>query len=62
MTRRPAPMTPAEFARRMRAVAAGRRDPEKQHLEGDALLVEALRGLGYGEGCDAFMGMQRWCA
>lgn len=56
------PITPAEFARRMYAIEDEHpdlRDEELDHIAADALMVEVLRSLGYGEGCDVFEKMPK---
>lgn len=55
------PMTPAQFEVLMRATAADG-DPEGRHRDADALMVEVLRSLGYGAGCDVFEKMGKWYA
>lgn len=46
-------MTPAEFKERMQKIKDQLSyDDESVHGEMDHLLVECLRSLGYGEGCD----------
>ena len=55
------PVTPAEFAERMRQIAKTT-DPESGHQFADDLLCEVLRSLGYGEGVKIFEGMMRWYA
>lgn len=55
-------MTPEEFAERMRAAARSKGDAEDHHMLADELMVELLRSLGYGEGCDIFEEMPRWYA
>ena len=51
---------PAEFAERMRE--ASECGSEEGHLLADRLMLETLRSLGYGEGCDVFEAMDRWYA
>lgn len=55
------PMTPEEFARRMREIAADE-DQESRHVNADVLMEEVLRSLGYGEGCDVYHNMPLWYA
>lgn len=59
-----APMTPAEFANKMRAIEAslGSRyvDEEVTHFEADKLMCDLLRALGYAEGVAVFQNMTRW--
>lgn len=58
-----AAMTPEEFAARMREIAkdaAG--DREAAHSHADNLMCEALKALGYGEGVEVFVRMERWYA
>jgi hypothetical protein len=54
-------MTPAEFKERM-AQWSGLSDPDIAHHEADKLLLECLRSLGYGEGCDIYEQIEKWYA
>ena len=60
-------MTPEEFKQRMQEIAEKNEtqwgpDTEAKHGWADALLCEALRELGYGEGVDVFEKMEKWYA
>lgn len=59
--RRANAMKPEEFATKMREIAESG-DTEAAHGHADDLLVEVLRSLGYGEGCDVFEAMHKWYA
>lgn len=54
------PLTPGEFAAKMREIMSrrgkhdGKYDPEEAHILADKLLCEVLRSLGYGEGVAVF--------
>lgn len=50
-----AQILPAEFARRMRAIAAATLMAEERRRLVDALTAETLRSLGYGDGLDAMI-------
>ncbi len=50
----------AGLATVMRAVLTG--DPEADHARLDALLVGALRGLGYSEALSVYESTERWYA
>lgn len=56
-------MTPAEFKERMQKIkdVAGN-DKEADHGNADDLLIECLRSLGYGEGCDIYEQIEKWYA
>lgn len=57
------PLTPRAFANRMESIRdKWSKDRECMHVEADELLVEALRSLGYGDGCDIFERMDKWYA
>lgn len=65
MTTEQSPITPEEFARRMREIDEMQerfRDAENRHIEADELLTQTLRSLGYAEGCDVFDNMGKWYA
>ena len=62
-------ISPDEFKTRMQWIinGASRRpdrliDIETLHGDGDDLLIETLRSLGYEEGCDLFDKMPKWYA
>lgn len=60
-------MTPSEFANRMSLIRGEQNndathDPEKQHLDADNLLLEALTSLGYKAGVLHFRRLTRWYA
>ena len=55
------PLTPAEFAAKMREQAA-RGDTEMAHSDADEIIVQLLRQLGYDEGADIYNNMERWFA
>lgn len=56
-------MNPQEFKAAMQKIAdecAG--DNERVHAEMDDLMLQLLRKLGYGDGCDIFDNTEMWCA
>ncbi len=56
-------VTPDEFEARMLKVKEDfGGDPESAHARADDLLLECLRSLGYGNGCDAFDSIEMWYA
>lgn len=56
-------MTPKEFAARMVEIGQDTMgDWERMHRDQDHLLLEVLRGLGYGDGCDVFERTTKWHA
>lgn len=55
-------MTPEEFATRMEECRKFSGDPEICHGQADDLMLECLRSLGYGTGCDIFEDLPRWYA
>lgn len=56
-------MTPEQFKDRMEAISQDfGGDPEAAHARADHLLIECLRALGYGAGCDIFEAIDRWYA
>ncbi len=62
-----AAMPPAEFAARMRAIfphagTEADQGDEDSHTEGDRLMGEVLRSLGYGDGVDVFEAAAKWYA
>lgn len=60
---RPEPMTPQKFAAEMRRIAiANEDDIEVRHQAADALMVDALKSLGYAAGVNVFQGMKRYYA
>jgi len=54
------PMTPAEFAERMKACAE--EDVEGGHVAADELFEELAMELGYGAGVRIFRNMDMWYA
>lgn len=54
-------MSPEQFDAKMREIAA-QWDQEGRHAEADELMVEVLRSLGYGAGCDVYEKMSKWYA
>lgn len=54
-----APMTPEQFSRRMRTLAAPPNDIESEHYVADRLLCNVLRQLGYDQGVSAFESMEK---
>lgn len=59
------PITPAEFAERMQVIKwrnDGPRggDNETDHRDADVILIDTLRSLGYGEGCDLWESIGKW--
>jgi hypothetical protein len=54
-------MTPQEFANKMREFASDA-DIESGHEYADALMCSILRQLGYGDGVDVFVNMDKWYA
>lgn len=60
------PITPQAFALKMRRITCKRVfgadhiDIMVSHREGDKLLCEVLRSLGYGQGVDLFEAMEKW--
>ena len=55
-------MTPDEFSGKMAEYASERYDIEEGHVRADALMVEVLRSLGYGQGCEIFEKLWKWYA
>lgn len=57
-------MTPAEFKERMQKLAPREeRIPSyNDYMDADLLLLECLRSLGYGEGCDIYEQIEKWYA
>lgn len=56
-------MNPRDFEVRMSEIAlVDGRDPEMAHDKMDSLMVECLRALGYGDGCDIFENQKKWYA
>ena len=55
-------MTPDQFTELMRAAAGGPGDAEDAHMRVDALMVDLLRSLGYGDAMDIVENMVRWYA
>lgn len=62
-------MTPEEFATKMREIAkmagdgdADHGDQEAAHSEGDGLMMDVLRSLGYAEGVEIFRNTPKWYA
>lgn len=56
-------ITPAEFERRMSAIAHPKDRPyyeEEAHIEADELMEELLIELGYGAGIEVFRAMSKW--
>ena len=71
MTTNPEPMSPDEFKERMQKASEitytfttglTQFDAESAHSEGDDLMCQVLRELGYGEGIDIFEQMEKWYA
>lgn len=58
---RPRPMTPEQFAARMREFAR-HDDLEARHGNADLLMCRVLRTLGYGEGIEVYVEMGKWYA
>lgn len=56
---KPRVMTPEEFRDRMTAVMATA-DVEVRHGDGDSLMCELLKQLGYGDGAAIFERAQKW--
>lgn len=57
------PITPAQFEERMRTIEKGLAgDPEPRHRHFDCCLIETLRSLGYGAGCDIYEAAEKWYA
>jgi hypothetical protein len=55
------PMTPNEFARRMKEIDPGERGShELAHIHADCLMCDLLRSLGYKEGVYIFENMELW--
>ena len=54
-------MTKEKFKNKMQAIA-DIRDTEGRHIEADELMCEALDDLGYGEGVEIFVSMEKWYA
>lgn len=54
------PMTPEEFATKMREAECG--DKEDTHIAMDGIMCTLLRSLGYGEGIDIFNSTPKWYA
>lgn len=55
------PMSPAEFAERLRLVFK-EADIEEEHSKADGLMCEVLESLGYGEGVEVFVNARKWYA
>lgn len=56
-------MTPAEFKELMQKIMIeSGYDKEADHENADDLLIECLRSLGYGEGCDIYEQIEKWYA
>ena len=58
-------ITAEEFAKQMKAIAEGldkSYDEEVAHISADALMMETLEDLGYGEGVEIFRNMPKWYA
>ena len=55
------PMSPAMFAETMHKVF-DLNDQEDGHAHADGLMIQVLRALGYGEGCDVFEKASKWYA
>ena len=53
-------MTPEEFKEAMLSLDNG--DPEVSHHCADNLMCDLLEQLGYSEGVDVFIDMERWYA
>lgn len=57
------PMTPAEFAAKMRGIfPTTGYDEEVAHSAADALMAELLTALGYGDGVAVFDAAEKWYA
>ena len=57
------PMTPEEFAERMKLINDNPSfDEERTHFLADALMCDVLRLLGYGEGVATFYQLDKWYA
>ena len=58
------PITPAEFADKMRAIYPEniRQDLEGPHCDADRLMMELLTSLGYGDGVNIFAESDKWYA
>jgi hypothetical protein len=61
------PMTPEEFAEKLRAIysyrnSIGAEEPERTHEEADCLIIELLKAIGYSEGAQLFEESERWYA
>lgn len=61
MLRKQRPITPKQFALRMKKIAADC-DRESRHSNADDLMCNLLRDLGYGEGVETFDAMGKWYA
>lgn len=58
-------ITAEEFAEQMKAIAEGLDkfyDEEIAHISADALMMETLMDLGYGEGVEIFENLHKWYA
>jgi hypothetical protein len=55
-------MTPEKFAERMREIAKEDRHFDASHSAADNLMCEILAELGYEEGVDIFLDMDKWYA
>jgi hypothetical protein len=56
---KPKPMTPAEFAEKMKTIFDGS-SPESTHAQGDDLMCELLTSLGYAEGVKIYEDGEKW--
>ena len=61
-------ISPAEFAGTMAAIPSvnsalhGLVDTERDHIDADFLMCQVLTSLGYRDGVDTFLAMQKWYA
>lgn len=64
MTNTKPPLTPEEFAAKMRAIYPDDTNYEEEaaHRKADDLLCKVLQSLGYGEGVKAFKKAAKWYA
>ena len=54
-------MTPEEFATKMQAIKdRGNWEEEENHIDADQLMLECLKSLGYGDGCNVFRSIEKW--
>jgi len=53
-------MTPEQFKIQMKEIDDSPLDEEQAHIKADMLMCELLESLGYGDGAEIFICMNKW--